>query len=75
MLGLISLEVCNSLLIKLNGNNKVKISKPMEKKDKRYSSKDLKIDDEKFGREDLKDELLGPVVVHKLTKKHLITSM
>ena len=65
MLGLTSLDVYNSFF-NITNENKIQLSKPIEKKEKRYSLEDSKIDDDNLCPEDLKDEILGPAVIDKL---------
>ena len=54
LLRLTSLEVYNSLFTITNKNTKFKISKPNEKKGKRYSLENFRIDDENFRPEDIR---------------------
>ena len=63
MIGLGSLVVY-IFFFEANGNNKFEISRPF-KRGRRYSLQDLKIQ-ENLRQDDLKDELLKPVVIDKL---------
>ena len=73
MLALTSLEVSDSTPFITNENYNFEKSRPVDKKEKRFSSEKMRNQGEIFRPENLEDKLLGPVVIDNLKKLSLMT--
>ena len=66
-----SWEVKNSIFNMKNDYNNFETTKPIGRKEKRYSSEELKIDDEIFAQK----VLLGPFVFDNLKESDMMTQI